>query len=102
MPPLIKFLLNWTAVGIGAGWLFLAALLLTDTGGMGGLIARADDPATALVILALSFGITFAQITLLTAVLLRDDFGGDGNGGTRLERWKAGHSAEIDRDRPRR
>ena len=98
MPPLIRFVVKWIVVGVGAGWAFAAALLLADVGGMGSLVWRSSSPGAVLFILGLSFGITSAQITLLAAVLLRSDFGGKGPAGlSRLERWKAGYSAEIDR-----
>lgn len=99
MPPLIRFVIKWTGIGIGMGWAFLAALLLLDVGGIGGLLWRSSSPGTVIFIMALSFGITAAQITLMAAVLLRSDFGGDGPAGmSRLERWKAGHSAEVDHE----
>lgn len=98
MPPLIRFVMKWILVGVGAGWALVAALLIADVGGMGGLVWRSSSPGTVLFILALSFGITSAQITLLAAVLLRSDFGGRGPAGlSRLERWKAGFSGEVDR-----
>jgi len=102
VPPLVRFLLKWTAIGTGTGWLFLAALLLSDTGGLGSALMRSANPWIVLYILALSFAITFSQATLLIAVLLRDDFGEQSPGSSRLERWKAGESAEIDGDRPLR
>ncbi|MFN4142960.1 hypothetical protein [Aestuariivirga sp.] len=101
MPPLIRFLIKWSLIGMASGWLFMVLLLLTDTGGLGGLLMRSDSKLVALLVMALSFGISFAQVTVLAAVLLRDDFGGARGGrGDRLERWKAGGSAELDRDQP--
>jgi hypothetical protein len=101
MPPLIRFLLKWTAIGALAGWLMMAALILFDVGGIGGLLARSSNLALALFIMAMSFAVTFSQVTVLAAVLLRSDFGGTGGtGNARLDRWKAGHSAELDRDQP--
>jgi hypothetical protein len=97
MPPLIRFVLKWTVVGVAVGWAFLAALFVLDVGGIGGLLWRSTSPGTVIFIMALSFGISAAQITLLAAVLLRSDFGGNGPAGmSRLERWKAGHSAEVE------
>jgi hypothetical protein len=101
MPPLIRFLLKWSLIGMGSGWLFVALLLLMDVAGLRGLVTRAENPAVALIVLALSFGVSFGQVTVLAAVLLRRDFGGrGGSGNDRLERWKAGGSAELDRDEP--
>lgn len=98
MQPLIRFVIKWTLIGLGLGWAFAAALLVLDIGGIGGFLSRSANPGTVIFIMALSFGISAAQITLLAAVVLRSDFGGHGPAGmSRLERWKAGHSAEIDR-----
>lgn len=102
MPPLITFLLKWTAAGVAAGWLFLAALLAFDLGGIGARVAQSPNWLTALIILALSFAVTFSQATLLVAVLLSNDFGGTAPGNRRLARWKAGHSAELGADRTQR
>jgi len=101
MPPLVTFLLKWTAAGVAAGWLFLAALLASDMGGIGERVAQSSSWATAIVILALSFAVTFAQIMVLAAVLLSSDFGGTGPVNARLARWKAGHSAELGGGRTR-
>jgi hypothetical protein len=101
MNPLIRFLLKWSLIGVGAGWVFAGLLLVADVGGIGSLWLRSDSRLMTLVILGLSFGVTFAQVTVLAAVLLRSDFGGQGGGGNdRLSRWKAGASAELERDEP--
>ncbi len=101
MTPLIRFLLKWSFIGMAAGWAFAVLLLVSDVGGLGGMWLRAEQKALWLLILAVSFGVSFAQVTVLAAVLLRSDFGGRGGGGNdRLARWKAGGSAEIDRDAP--
>ncbi len=99
MPPLIRFLLKWSLIGMAAGWAFAVLLLVTDLGGLGGMWLRSEQPVLWLLVFALSFGVSFAQVTVLAAVLLRSDFGGKGDGGNdRLARWKAGGSAELDRD----
>ncbi len=101
MPPLIRFLLKWIAVGTGAGWLFLAALLVFDVGDLGSMLMRSREPLVVLYILGLSFAVTFSQASLLIAALLGNDFSGRPSGTSRLERWKAGQSAELkDDDRP--
>ena len=97
MPPLIQFLLKWSLVGMAAGWLFVGLLLLADLGGVWSLLGRSENPFLWVFVLGFSFGISFAQVTVLAAVLLRDDFGGRGHSGSdRLERWKAGGSARLD------
>jgi hypothetical protein len=99
-PPLIRFVVKWTAIGVAAGLLTLAALLHADAGGLGQLIQRSQSPWIALYILGLSFGGLGGPVVLAIAVLLRRDFGGEGARNSRLERWKAGGSAEIEEDRP--
>ncbi len=101
MTPLIRFLLKWSLIGMTAGWAFAGLLLVTDAGGIGSLWLRSDQRLLSLLVFALSFGVSFAQVTVLAAVLLRNDFGGRGEGGnSRLQRWKAGASAELERDEP--
>lgn len=78
MPPLIRFLLKWSLIGMAAGWLFTALLLYADVSGVRGMLGRAESPHLWVFVLGFSFGITFAQVTVLAAVLLRDDFGGRG------------------------
>jgi hypothetical protein len=101
MPPLIRFLLKWSLIGMAAGWAFAVLLLAANVGGLGGMWLRSEQPVLWLLVLAVSFGVSFAQVTVLAAVLLRSDFGGKGDGGNdRLARWKAGGSAELERDEP--
>ena len=101
MPPLIRFLLKWSLIGMAAGWLFVALLLLADTGGLWSLLGRADSPVLAVFIMGFSFSISFAQVTVLAAVLLGSALGGHGpSGSDRLERWKAGRSAARGRGEP--
>ena len=97
MPPLVRFLLKWSLVGMAAGCLYVGMLLLSDLGGVRSLLGRSESPLLWLFVFGFSFGISFAQVTVLAAVLLRDDFGGRGHSGNdRLERWKAGGSARLD------
>jgi hypothetical protein len=100
-PPLIRFVAKWSLIGAAIGIGFATLLVLTDAGGIGGLLFRSSSALLVFVILAMSFAVTFSQITLLLAVALRSDFGGDGASNDRLARWKAGESAELgDDDRP--
>ena len=99
MPPLIRFLLKWSFIGMAAGWAFAGLVLAANVGGLGAMWWRSEQPVLWLLIFALSFGISFGQVTVLAAVLLRSDFGGTGQEGSgRLARWKAGGSAELDPD----
>ena len=47
LPQLVRFLLLHAAIGIGAGWLVLALLLLTDVNGVGSLIWASESAALA-------------------------------------------------------
>ena len=100
MPPLIRFLAKWSLIGFAAGGAFAVLLLAADVSGIGGMWLRSEQPVLWLLVFALSFGVSFAQVTVLAAVLLRSDFGGNGESNDRLARWKAGGSAEIERDEP--
>lgn len=100
MPPLIRFLLKWSLIGMAAGGAFAVLLLAANVSGIGGMWLKSDQPMLWLLIFALSFGVSFAQVTVLAAVLLRGDFGGKGESNDRLARWKAGGSAELERDEP--
>ena len=100
MPRLVKFVLKWNAVGIALGWAVLALLLATGIGNLGSMVFRQSGGLIGLLILMLSFGVTFGQVTVMAAVLSLADSKGGGDSNSRLERWKAGHSAELDEDRP--
>jgi len=101
MPPLIRFLLKWSLIGFATGAGFAVLLLLANVSGIGGMWLRSEQPVLWLLVFALSFGVSFGQVTVLAAVLLRSDFGGrGGDGNDRLARWKAGGSAELERDEP--
>ena len=102
MPLLVKFVINWNAIGIGVGWLVLAGLLIFDVSGIGSMVWHQSDGLIALYILMLSFAVTSGPVAVTAAVLWKADFGDTGN--TRLERWKAGYSAElpeVEEDRPK-
>lgn len=102
MPKLVRFVLKWNAAGICLGWLVLAALLYADVSGIGSMVWRQPGGLVALAVLMLSFAVTSGPLGVTVAVLMQADFGHDGGRevNRRLERWKAGHSAELDDDRP--
>ena len=49
-------LLGHAALGVAVGWGVLAALVESDTCGLGSLLAKAEDGTTALVLLSIQFG----------------------------------------------
>ena len=59
---LFKYVLVSAGDGIAAGWTFLLILLWTDIGGLGDLVHRSDDGPMALLILLVSFGVTFSYV----------------------------------------
>ena len=67
MPPLIRFLLKWSFVGMAAGWLFVGLLLLADLGGLRSLLGRSESPLLWVFVFGLSFSIFLAQVTVLAA-----------------------------------
>ena len=102
MPRLVKFVLKWNAVGIALGWLVLGVLLYSDVSGIGSMVWRQPGGFVALAVLMLSFAVTSGPLGVTVAVLMHADFGKAGGGevNSRLARWKAGHSAELEDDRP--
>ena len=70
LPQLVRFLALHTAIGIAAGWLLLALLLLTDVNGLGALIWASDSAALALGMLAAGFAITFGGAASAGAVMM--------------------------------
>ncbi len=70
LPALLRLLALNGAVGVAAGWLFLAMLLLTDVNGIGGLIWQSSAPALPLGMLAGGFALTFGSAAMGSAVML--------------------------------
>jgi hypothetical protein len=70
LPQLVRFLLLHAAIGIGAGWLLLALLLLTDVNGVGSLIWASESAALAVGMLAAGFAITFGGAAAAAAVMM--------------------------------
>lgn len=56
--------------GIAAGWTFLLALLWLDIGGLGTLVHGAADGAMAVVVLAMSFAVTFGFVGIAWRVMV--------------------------------
>lgn len=72
---LVKYVLISAMDGVAAGWTFLLILLWLDIGGLGTLVHGADNGAVALLVLLLSFGVTFSLVGLgwRIMVLLPED-----------------------------
>ncbi len=69
-PELLRFLALHTGIGIGAGWLLLALLLMTDANGIGSLIWTSETPALAVAMLGVAFSITFGGAAAAAAVMM--------------------------------
>lgn len=67
-------LLRYVAIsaldGVAAGWTFLLALLWLDIGGLGTLVHGSADGPIALVIMLLSFGVTFSFVGIAWRVMV--------------------------------
>jgi hypothetical protein len=100
MPPLVKFVVKWTVIGVLGGRGLTVAFLVLDVDGIGSLLWRSSIAQLASLVLALSVAPTTGPIAVAAAVMLRMDFGRTGLGNSRLELWKAGRSAELEVDRP--
>lgn len=78
MPKLIRFIIINSTIGILLGWAICAAMLYLNVSGIGELFMRSQQKMTVLVILALSFGVTFGFGYLTTAIMLlptdKDEF----------------------------
>ncbi|MGF1609595.1 MAG: hypothetical protein ACFCUQ_09375 [Kiloniellales bacterium] len=69
-PVLVGFLLRHCALGAVAGALLLAALVGFDVGGLGALIARAEQPWLVLAVLQFGFTVTFGSAAMGSAIFL--------------------------------
>jgi hypothetical protein len=93
-PPLVRFLLKWTAIAVVIGWAALGVCLLLDIGPFREMVTGSRSPAAMLLLVALTFAVSFWMVIVSAAVLLRDDFGGEVEN-LRLKRWKDGKSGQL-------
>lgn len=78
--PLFRLLFINGAIGVFVAVLFLAGILLADVGGLGTLIASAQDPVLPVLLLGAGLVITLASAAMGTAIMAlpADDSGGRG------------------------
>lgn len=69
VPAHVRFLLGHAAIGILVGWLFVAAVIGLDIGGLRGLVLRGSDGAIALALLAFGASVTFGSAAMGAAVM---------------------------------
>jgi len=77
LPRLVRFILRNIALGVGIGWVFLAAILWSDMGGLYTLIRHASNGFIPLYLLFGGFAVTFGPAAVATAVLLGHEFRDD-------------------------
>ena len=72
---LVKYVAVSAGDGIAAGWTFLLALLWLDIGGLGSLVHGSASGVTALIIMLMSFAVTFGFVGIAwrVMVMLPDD-----------------------------
>ena len=79
--PLLRLLFVNGLAGTTAAGVLTAGLLLTDVGGLGGLVLNAADPVLPVVLLFIGLTITLASVAMGVAVMrLPSDDGGSGRG----------------------
>jgi len=82
MPELFKLLARNGVIGVLAGWLTMALLIYTNTGGLGDVIMGASNPFLPIAILAGGFTITFGSLAMGAAIMAmpydHDDGGSSG------------------------
>lgn len=78
LPKLVRFLAVNALIGVAVGWLVAAGVIYFNINGFGDVFMHSSQRWTAVFILALSFGSTFAFASVATAVWLlpsrKDDF----------------------------
>jgi len=78
MPKLVRFVLVNSLTGVAIGWLIAAGVVHFNIANLGVLIDHTQHKVAAVVMLAITFGITFGFAYLATAVMLmptgKDDF----------------------------
>lgn len=67
---LVKYVLNAALEGIAGGWTLLLILLWFDIAGLGTLVHSASDQTVPLVILLMSFGVTFGFVGLCWRIMV--------------------------------
>ncbi|MCF6199106.1 MAG: hypothetical protein L3J67_06855 [Hyphomicrobiaceae bacterium] len=70
MPNLFKLLARNLALGIVAGWIALAALIATNTGGLSDVVFASLNPLLPLGLLAFGFALTFGSLSMGAAIMM--------------------------------
>ncbi len=67
---LLRFLARNALIGVAVGWNVLGLLLVTDTFGLGTLLATSEHRLVALALLLAGFAATFGGVATASAVFL--------------------------------
>lgn len=70
IPKLIRFLAFHAILGVLVGFALAGALIAFDVAGLGTLIAKAEDPITATILLFFGFAVTFGSAVMGGAILM--------------------------------
>jgi len=70
VPNLFKLLARNLVLGIAAGWITLAALIATNTGGLFDVVFGSADPFLPLALLTFGFTITFGSLSMGAAIMM--------------------------------
>jgi hypothetical protein len=79
MPSLLKHLARNLVMGIVAGWITLALLLVTNTNGLQDVVFGASSPLLPLVLLIFGFSLTFGSLSMGASIMMMPYEGDEGN-----------------------
>jgi len=85
MPELIKIILRNAAIGFGIAAIFVTALLISDTGGVGTLVANSESGLLAVALLTFFTGLTFGSAQIGFVIMSGDWSDKDKGRGQRLK-----------------
>ena len=96
MPVLLKYLARHLVMGVVAGWITLAFLIATNTGGLSDVVFGAANSVLPIVILAFGFTITFGSLAMGASIMMlpSEDDGATGRG-LKVHTWLASFRALL-------
>ena len=85
MSNLFKLLARNLVLGIIAGWISLATLIISNTGGLYDIIFVSNNPLLPLILLAFGFALTFGSLAMGAAIMMLPyDSNSDNNRGMKI------------------
>lgn len=70
MPNLLKLLARNLVMGIAAGWITLALLMVTNTSGLHDVVFGSSQPLLPLGLLLFGFTLTFGSVSMGAAIMM--------------------------------